>query len=81
MMHGLQAFGPDSSQEEVYKETTQHLVESVLEGYNATVFAYGATGTVHPAPGGERDGGIQRYRFCLRGNRYYTVYVHSQTCL
>jgi kinesin family protein 18/19 len=40
----LQAFGPDSTQEEVYSETTQHLVESVLQGYNATVFAYGATG-------------------------------------
>jgi kinesin family member 18/19 len=47
MMILVQAFGPDSTQEEVYRETTQHLVESVLEGYNATVFAYGATG---PAP-------------------------------
>jgi len=37
-------FGPDSTQEEVYNETTKHLVENVLNGYNATVFAYGATG-------------------------------------
>ena len=42
----LQAFGPDSTQEEVYNETTKHLVQNVIEGYNATVFAYGATGTV-----------------------------------
>ena len=40
----FQAFGPDVSQEEVYSETTKKLVENVLEGYNATVFAYGATG-------------------------------------
>ncbi|XP_023325995.1 kinesin-like protein KIF19 isoform X2 [Eurytemora carolleeae] len=38
------AFGPDSTQEEVYNETTKHLVQNVIEGYNATVFAYGATG-------------------------------------
>ena len=37
-------FGPDSTQDEVYNETTRHLVDNVLNGYNATVFAYGATG-------------------------------------
>ena len=37
-------FGADSSQEEVYTATTKHLVDNVLAGYNATVFAYGATG-------------------------------------
>jgi len=39
------AFGADSTQEEVYLRTTKPLVDSVLEGYNATVFAYGATGS------------------------------------
>ena len=44
----IQAFGGDSTQEEVYNETTKHLVQNVIEGYNATVFAYGATGlTMH----------------------------------
>ena len=38
------AFGADSSQEKVYDKTTRPLVEAVLEGYNACVFAYGATG-------------------------------------
>ena len=38
------AFGADSTQEEVYERTTKPLVASVLEGYNACVFAYGATG-------------------------------------
>lgn len=37
-------FGADSTQQEVYEKTTQPLVKSVLEGYHATVFAYGATG-------------------------------------
>lgn len=37
-------FGPDSSQEEVYASSTKHLVDNVMAGYNATVFAYGATG-------------------------------------
>ena len=37
-------FGADSTQEEVYSATTKHLVNNVLAGYNATVFAYGATG-------------------------------------
>lgn len=33
-------------QEEVYEKTTKKLVESVVDGYNGTVFAYGATGNV-----------------------------------
>jgi len=37
-------FGADSTQKEVYEKTTQSLVKSVLEGFHATVFAYGATG-------------------------------------
>ena len=32
-------------QEEVYKTTTASLVQDVLNGYNAAVFAYGATGS------------------------------------
>jgi hypothetical protein len=37
-------FDEDSTQKEVYVATAAPLVESVLEGYNATVFAYGQTG-------------------------------------
>ena len=37
-------FGADSTQQEVYEKTTKNLVKSVLEGFHATVFAYGATG-------------------------------------
>lgn len=34
-----------STQEEVYQTTTASLVKDVLDGYNAAVFAYGATGS------------------------------------
>ncbi|CAI4457817.1 ADE_G0017910.mRNA.1.CDS.1 [Saccharomyces cerevisiae] len=37
-------FDETSSQARVYKETTSPLLDSVLDGFNSTVFAYGATG-------------------------------------
>ena len=33
-------------QADVYSEVAKPLIENVITGYNATVFAYGATGTV-----------------------------------
>ncbi|KAK6143883.1 hypothetical protein DH2020_024231 [Rehmannia glutinosa] len=38
------AFGPSSSQEEVFADT-QPLIRSVLDGYNVCIFAYGQTGS------------------------------------
>jgi kinesin family protein 18/19 len=38
-----EAFGEDASQQQVYERTTKVLIGGVLEGFNATVFAYGAT--------------------------------------
>ena len=38
-------FGADSTQQEVYEKTTKSLIQSVLDGFHATVFAYGATGS------------------------------------
>ena len=38
-------FGPDSTQHSVYEQTARDAVQSVLQGYNATVLAYGQTGT------------------------------------
>jgi kinesin family protein 18/19 len=38
------AFGKNIPQEEVYENTTKFLIKDVIEGYNATVFAYGASG-------------------------------------
>ena len=37
-------FDENTSQDDVYEATTRNLLDSVLDGYNATVFAYGATG-------------------------------------
>ncbi|XP_067297313.1 kinesin-like protein KIF18A [Pseudorasbora parva] len=37
-------FGEDSSQLEVFENTTKAIVDGVLNGYNCTVFAYGSTG-------------------------------------
>ncbi|KAK6428612.1 tubulin-dependent ATPase kip3 [Oleoguttula sp. CCFEE 5521] len=37
-------FDENTTQGDVYEATTKGLLDSVLDGYNATVFAYGATG-------------------------------------
>ncbi|XP_076365661.1 kinesin-like protein KIF19 isoform X2 [Tachypleus tridentatus] len=54
------AFDGKSKQEEVYIKTTKKLVENVMKGYNATVFAYGATGAgkTHTMVGTDEDPGI-----------------------
>ena len=41
------AFGTRTTQKEVYRQTSQGLVHKVISGYNATVFAYGATGELY----------------------------------
>lgn len=37
-------FNKEISQHTIYMKSTRNLLDGVLEGYNATVFAYGATG-------------------------------------
>lgn len=37
-------FGENSTQQQVYENCVKDLLPGVLNGYNATVFAYGATG-------------------------------------
>ena len=37
-------FAPDSAQSLIYQQSAFFLVESVLDGYNGTIFAYGQTG-------------------------------------
>jgi hypothetical protein len=39
------SYAPDISTEKVYQGTVRHLIDGVLAGHNATVFAYGATGS------------------------------------
>ena len=36
-------FGPQATQLEVLEKTTKLLLDGVLDGYNATVFAYGVS--------------------------------------
>uniref|UniRef100_A0A3B3E1H5 Kinesin family member 27 n=1 Tax=Oryzias melastigma TaxID=30732 RepID=A0A3B3E1H5_ORYME len=59
------AFGPTSSQDEVFESCVQPLVESCVQGFNATVFCYGQTGSgkTFTLGGGQQgepyeDGGI-----------------------
>lgn len=35
-------FGMDCKQRDVYEQTSQSIVESCLNGYNGTIFAYGS---------------------------------------
>nr|KAF6447613.1 hypothetical protein HJG63_012019 [Rousettus aegyptiacus] len=53
-------FDQHASQEDVYCATTQHLVEGVISGYNATVFAYGPSGAgkTHTMLGMDAEPGI-----------------------
>lgn len=53
-------FDENTSQGEVYEATTRNLLDSVLDGYNATVFAYGATGCgkTHTITGSAQQPGI-----------------------
>jgi kinesin family protein 3/17 len=38
-------FEPGCQQERIFKQAALPIIESVLEGYNGTIFAYGQTGT------------------------------------
>lgn len=53
-------FDENCTQTEVYEATTKSLLDSVLDGYNATVFAYGATGCgkTHTITGTSQQPGI-----------------------
>ncbi|KAL4775601.1 P-loop containing nucleoside triphosphate hydrolase protein [Aspergillus nidulans var. acristatus] len=53
-------FDQNATQGEVYEATTRSLLDSVLDGYNATVFAYGATGCgkTHTITGTPQQPGI-----------------------
>nr|XP_012614277.1 kinesin-like protein KIF19 [Microcebus murinus] len=53
-------FDEHASQEDVYCATIQHLIEGVISGYNATVFAYGPSGAgkTHTMLGVDAEPGI-----------------------
>ncbi|KFR05006.1 Kinesin-like KIF18B, partial [Nipponia nippon] len=53
-------FGEGATQEEVFHHTTRDVLDSVLNGYNCSVFAYGATGAgkTYTMLGSEKSPGI-----------------------
>ncbi|XP_066484911.1 kinesin-like protein KIF18B [Tiliqua scincoides] len=53
-------FGESATQAEVFENTTKHILDGVLNGYNCSVFAYGATGAgkTHTMLGSKEDPGI-----------------------
>lgn len=53
-------FDETAQQQDVYEATTRGLLDSVLDGFNATVFAYGATGCgkTHTISGNPQNPGI-----------------------
>ncbi|XP_023573912.1 kinesin-like protein KIF18B [Octodon degus] len=55
-----QVFGEGATQQDVFQHTTHGLLDSFLQGYNCSVFAYGATGAgkTHTMLGQRGDPGI-----------------------
>jgi kinesin family protein 18/19 len=53
-------FDPRTTQQDIYEKTTKVLLDGVLNGYNATVFSYGATGAgkTYTMLGTEEEPGI-----------------------
>ena len=54
------AFDEETTQEDIYHFTTEMLINNVMEGFNATVFAYGATGSgkTYTMVGDDKNPGI-----------------------
>ncbi|KAI1890173.1 hypothetical protein AGOR_G00170940 [Albula goreensis] len=53
-------FGEDSSQLDVFNSSTREILDGILNGYNCTVFAYGATGAgkTHTMLGSDNNPGV-----------------------
>ncbi|KAF3985634.1 hypothetical protein FT663_04964 [Candidozyma haemuli var. vulneris] len=53
-------FDEHTTQEQIYERTTRPLLDSILDGYNSTVFAYGATGCgkTHTISGSPSNPGV-----------------------
>jgi len=78
-------FGQESTNQEVFEGTTQAVVDAVLEGFNCSVFAYGATGAgkTHTMLGNADNPGIifltvmDLYRRMeeLRGTKIFEISV------
>jgi kinesin family protein 18/19 len=56
-------FNHESNNKQIYLNATKQLVKVVLNGYNATIFAYGVTGAgkTHTMIGYENEPGLMFY--------------------
>ncbi|KAM3877043.1 kinesin-like protein KIF18A [Diretmus argenteus] len=56
-------FGEYSTQMEIFENTTKAVLDSVMNGFNCTVFAYGATGAgkTHTMLGSQNEPGVMYY--------------------
>jgi len=76
-------FGENTTQEEVYENTTANLIKQVVEGYSATIMAYGATGsgkTYTMVGKGEKIGLMIRairdlFNFVKQENKEYNIKI------
>ncbi|KAJ3033203.1 kinesin-like protein Klp5, partial [Rhizophlyctis rosea] len=71
-------FSEAATQRDVYNATAMPLIDGVLDGYNATVFAYGATGCgkTHTITGTPTDPGII---FLTMNDLFTKITARSQT--
>lgn len=73
----MQVLGPQADQADVYAAAVEGLVEDVLNGYNATIMAYGPTGRL-PYSNiilsiMHSQAGIQRKAFFAGAGKTYTL--------
>lgn len=64
-------FGEDSTSAEVYEFTTSLLIDEVLNGFNCTCFAYGATGTLFNLFTNRKI-----FRFCLLSFFFCSSFIY-----
>ncbi|XP_043939286.1 kinesin-like protein KIF18A [Protopterus annectens] len=74
-------FGEQSTQQEVFEFTTKGILDGVLDGYNCSVFAYGATGAgkTHTMLGTEGDPGVM-YRTMMELYRRIEEVKEDKRC-
>lgn len=71
-----------SNQKKIFDTTARTVVESALQGYNATIFAYGQTGTgkTYTMEGFNRDGSVESRGIIPRAIEQIFGHVHRYAC-
>ncbi|XP_062451356.1 kinesin-like protein KIF18B [Rhea pennata] len=74
-------FGEGATQEEVFQHTTREVLDGVLNGYNCSVFAYGATGAgkTYTMLGSEKSPGIM-YLTMVELYKRIEARKHEKSC-